>query len=112
MFYTNQNPDRGISSVEVTYGYDSIFDITKIQRYLCQICLNKLLDVMETYGEESEAPRPKDLCLVDFQTLDLYPLQDHNISYFIRDYYIQVDSRDEGLKVVAIYAPVLGNGLK
>lgn len=67
---------------------------------------------METYGEESEPARPRDLCMVDFQTLELYPLQEHNISYFIRDYYIQVDSRDDELEVEAIYTPMLENGVK
>lgn len=112
MFHISQNFDRGISSVEATYGDDSIFDVSKVQKHLCQTCLDKLLKVMETYGEESEPSRPRDLCMVDFQTLELYPLQEHNISYFIRDYYIQVDSGEEKLRVEAIYTPVLENGKK
>lgn len=112
MFQTSQNSDRGISSVKVTYGEDSIFDASKVQKHLCQTCLDKLIEVMETYGEESEPARPRDLCMVDFQTLELYPLQEHNISYFIRDYYIQVDSRDDELEVEAIYTPMLENGVK
>ena len=78
---------------------------------MCQTCLDKLLEVMESYGEERKESRAKDVCLVDFQTLELYSLQEHYISHYIRDYYVQIDGRDgEELEVIGIYAPVLENG--
>lgn len=93
------------------YGTDSIFDVKKVQSHLCQTCLDKLLEVMESYGEERKESRAKDVCLVDFQTLELYSLQEHYISHYIRDYYVQIDGRDgEELEVIGIYAPVLENG--
>ena len=52
-----------------------------------------------------------DVCLMDFQTLELYSLQEHYISHYIRDYYVQIDGLDgEELEVIGIYAPVLENG--
>ena len=48
---------------------------------------------------------------MDFQTLVLYSLQEHYISHYIRDYYVQIDGRDgDELEVIGIYAPVLENG--
>lgn len=111
-FFSNEMSDRGISQVTATYGENSYFDITKVQGHLCQECLDKMLAVMETYGYEDEPARPRDLCLVDFQTLELYPLQKHNLGYFVRDYYIMVNSGEEETKVHAIYAPVLEDGSK
>lgn len=111
-FSTDQMSDRGISTVKISYGEDRVFDVKKVQKHLCQGCLDKLLESMETYGYEGEEPRPNDLCLVDFQTLELYPLQEHNRSYFIRDYYVQVDAGEEEMKVQAIYAPELNYGKK
>ena len=82
-----------------------------VQSHLCQSCLDKLLEVMERYGEEGKDSGAKDVCLVDFQTLELYSLQEHYISHYIRDYYVQIDGRDgEELEVIGIYAPVLENG--
>ena len=82
-----------------------------VQSHLCQTCLDKLLEVMDSYGEEGEESGVKDTCLVDFQTLELYSLQEHYISHYIRDYYVQIDGRDgEELEVIGIYAPVLENG--
>ena len=79
-FSSTQTPSRGISTVEVSYGEDSILDVEKAKAILCQDCLDKLLSVMETYGPEGEEPKPRDLCLVDFQTLELYSLQEQYAS--------------------------------
>ena len=68
---------------------------------------------MEVYGPEDEPARPRDLCLVVFQTLELYSLQGDYISYYVRDYYVQVDdSKEDEVKISAFYAPVLENGHK
>lgn len=112
-FHCSPNSDRGISNVSVSYGDDSVFDVKRVQSYLCQGCLDKVLGVMEVYAPEDEEAKPRDLCLVDFQTLELYSLQGDYSSYYVRDYYVQVDdSREDELKVTAIYAPVLENGHK
>lgn len=84
-----------------------------MQKHLCQTCLDKVLEVMEVYGPEDETAKPRDLCLVDFQTLELYSLQGDYISYYVRDYYVQIDDSKEGeVKISAIYAPILENGHK
>lgn len=106
-FQTNRNMDRGISEVTVEYGKDDVLDQNFAKKHLCQECLDKLWDVMETYGEEGKPAAPKALCLVDFQTLELYPLQKQNVSYFVRDYYVQVGVGDEEVEVQAVYAPVM-----
>lgn len=52
--------------------------------------------------------KPRDLCLVDFQPLELYSLQGDYTSY-----YVQIDDSKEGeVKISAIYAPILENGHK
>ena len=110
-FHTDRNPERGISEVTVEYGTNSIFDVKKVQDHLCQTCLDKLLEVMDCYGYEGEESGARDICLVDFHTRELYSLQEHYISHYIRDYYVQVDGRDgEKLEVTGIYTPVLENG--
>ncbi len=110
-FQTDRNPERGISEVTVEYGANSIFDVKKVQNHLCQTCLDKLLEVMDCYGYEGEESGARDICLVDFQTLELYSLQEHYISHYIRDYYVQVDGQDgKELEVTGIYTPVLENG--
>lgn len=104
-FSSTQIPSRGISTVEVRYGEDSILDVEKAKTILCQDCLDRLLSVMETYGPEGEEPKPRDLCLVDFQTLELYCLQEQYASYYIRDYYVRLDQTEDGMEIEAVYAP-------
>ena len=102
-FHTEQMSDYGISEVSVDYGEDSIFDVKKVQNHLCQECLDKL---------ETQKPKPRDLVLVDFQTLELYAIQEHNAGYFIRDYYVEIESEEDGVEVKAFYCPKLNNGKK
>lgn len=108
-FSTEQMSSRGLSRATITYGEDG-FEVKNVQKHLCQTCLDKLLAVMETYGYEEEEAAPKDLCIVDFQTLELYSLQEHNISHFIRDYYVHMDVGEEEASVMAVYVPTLENG--
>lgn len=110
-FQTDRNPKRGISEVTVEYGTDSIFNVEKVRGHLCQNCLDQLLEVMDSYGCEGEESGARDVCLVDFETLELYSLQEHYIAHYIRDYYVQVDGSDEEeLEVKGFYAPELENG--
>lgn len=112
-FQTDRNPERGISEVTVEYGTDSTFDVKRVQSHLCQTCLDKLLEVMDSYAYEGEEDGARDLCLVDFETLELYSLQEHYISHYIRDYYVQIDGSDEEeLEVMEFYAPELEDGEK
>ena len=104
-FYSSQNPGRGISETKINYGKNSILDVEWIRGILCQECLDKILEVMECYGKEGEEPKPRDLCLVDFQTLEVYSLQEQYTGYLIRDYYVRIDEIEGGLEVEAIYTP-------
>ena len=42
---------------------------------------------------------------MDFQTLELYSLQEQHASYYIRDYYVRLDQTEDGMEVEAVYAP-------
>lgn len=108
LFNIQQNSDRGIVKVETEYDRNPVFDVENVQSHLCQKCLDKVLEVMKVYGEENEPAEPIPLCLVDFQTLELYPVQDQNRSYYIRDYYVELENEKDVLKVMAVYAPILG----
>lgn len=111
-FHTDQMSDYGMSKVNVSFGEDSFFDVRTVQDHLCQTCLDKLVESMEVYCGETEKPKPRDLVLVDFQTLELHPLQEHNGGYFVRDYYVEIDTKKDRVAVQAFYCPVLKNGKK
>jgi hypothetical protein len=101
IFHVDQNHARRISEVRVEYGEENYFDPDKVRGYLCQTCLDKLLDVMDVYGD-SECPIG--LCMIDFQTQELYSLQEQYVTYYIRDYYVKIESGEEKT-VTAVYAP-------
>ena len=45
------------------------------------------------------------LCIVDFKTLDIYSLQDYWRSYFVRDYYVEMDFDDNIVRTEVFYLP-------
>lgn len=104
-FQISQDSSCGISEVEIDYGENSIFDLETVKDQLCQECLDQLLNVLDCYGLEGEEAQPRDLCLIDFQTMELYSLQEHNRSYYIRDYYVQIHMDDSGAEVNVFYMP-------
>ena len=74
--------------------------------------IDLLAESMEVFCEETQKTKPRDLVLVDFQTLELYAIQEHNAGYFIRDYYVEIESEEDGVEVKAFYCPKLNNGKK
>ena len=101
IFHVDQNHARRISEVRIEYGEENYFDADKVRGYLCQTCLDKLLDVIDGYGD-SECPIG--LCMIDFQTQELYSLQEQYVTYYIRDYYVKIESGEDKI-VTAVYAP-------
>ena len=95
------NHARRISEVRIEYGEENYFDVDKVRGYLCQACLDKLIDVIDGYGD-SECPIG--LCMIDFQTQELYSLQEQYVTYYIRDYYVKIESGEDKI-VTAVYAP-------
>ena len=101
IFHVDLNYARRISEVRIEYGKENYFDVDKVRGYLCQTCLDKLLDVIDVNGD-SEGP--VGLCMIDFLTQELYSLQEQYVTYFIRDYYVKIESGEEKI-VTAVYAP-------
>ena len=73
--------------------------------HLCQSCLDKVAASLEYWKYKNEKKEPIPLCLVDFKTLDIYSLQDYYRSIFIRDYYIEMDFKDNSVETKAFYLP-------
>lgn len=103
-FHVNANPTRAMSraSIESTNGS---FDKTVIENNLCQECLDKVTETLEGYFEKGkEEYQP--FCLVDFATLDIYPMQEMNVSYSVRDYWVELDHEDSEIEIGVYYLPI------
>ena len=103
-FHVNANPTRAMSraSIESTNGS---FDKTVIENNLCQECLDKVTETLEGYFEKGkEEYQP--FCLVDFATLDIYPMQEMNVSYSVGDYWVELDHEDSEIEIGVYYLPI------
>ena len=43
--------------------------------------------------------------MIDFQTQELYSLQEQYVTYYIRDYYVRLDQTEDGVEIEVVYAP-------
>lgn len=95
-------PDRGTASIEVDLSEDCEVDYKMLKENLCQPCLNKVLSALEYNKWKVEDKNPVPLCLVDFETLDIYSLQDTLHRYSVRDYWV-VSSCEKSRVLVDAY---------
>ena len=73
---------------------------------LCQSCLEKLSEAMEVKCEEGKEPEPVDLVLIDFETMELYCVQEQYTKRSIRDYTLWMAHTEDTLEINAVYTPV------
>lgn len=108
-FWTDGMPSRGIGRIKISYGEKSSPAWDKIKEFLCQSCVDKVVemyvDELEWQGDNARFP---EVCIVDFQTNELYPLGKTQLSYFVRDYYVHIDHEDDGDDITVFYAPKIG----
>ena len=96
-------PSRGKTSATII-STERMFNETVVKEHLCQECLDKVTETLASdtvKGHEEYLP----FCIVDFKTLELYPVQQAGHSYFVRDYWVQVESVDEEIEVEVYYLP-------
>lgn len=104
MFHISGMPGRGIFEASVTYDDGSGLDFDKAKQFLCQKCLDK---VCEMYKEEMEWSdgngRLPEVFIVDFATNELYAIGNHRVGFWIRDFWIRVDHKENEEEIMAIY---------
>lgn len=102
-YSVNATPSRGMTHATLSSNADP-FIHTTVQNHLCQLCLDKVTNTLNGHfenGKEFYLP----FCLVDFSTLELYPMQKTNIAYFVRDYWVELNHADNYIEVSAYYLP-------
>lgn len=99
-------PSRGIMEAEIQYGNETAADFEKIKEFLCQKCIDKVIEMYEEEMNWSDGMgRFPEVFLVDFATNELYTLGEHYRGYWIRDFWIHIDHSEEETDIMAIYAP-------
>ncbi len=105
IYSSNGNISRGMAKIDITLPENYKLNKKNLTDNLCQNCLDKVATSLKYWKYENENKDPIPLCLVDFKTLDIYPLQDYHRATFIRDYYVEIDFKDTSVDVRAFYLP-------
>ena len=93
-----------MASLEIVFPENYELNKEKIQEYLCQECLDKVPQLLTFRKWKYEKEEAIPFCLVDFQTMELYSLQEGDVGYAIRDYWVEIE---RGKNTVSIDAYVL-----
>ena len=104
-YSSDGTPSRGMASIDVTLPINYEVDTNMLEKHLCQNCLNKVAASLECRKSNSERKEAIPLCIVDFKTLEIYSLQDYWRSYFVRDYYVEMDFDDNMVRTEVFYLP-------
>lgn len=107
-YTSEENPSRGRASIEIDLSKGSKLDVKKVQKWLCQICLEKVTKSLEYSKWKKEEKDVVPLCLVDFETLEIYSLQDYHREYQIRDYWVEIVPKEQNIEIKAYYLPERG----
>lgn len=102
-YYVSTIASRGRASATIS-STDGMFNKKVVENHLCQVCLDKVTDTLDGYfekGKEEYLP----FCLVDFETLEMYPMQKMNVSYSVRDYWVELDHQDDEVEIKVYYLP-------
>ncbi len=105
MYTCDGTVSRGMAEIEVTLTEDYKLNRDMLTQNLCQGCLDKVTASLKYWKKENEKKEAIPLCLVDFDTLEIYPMQGTYPAYFIRDYWIKIGFDENEVEVEAFYLP-------
>ena len=80
-------PNRGIATVNITYGNDDEIDFGFLEERLCPGCMGKILAACGEGREDA----CRNVFLVDLRMMEFYSLPENIISFMGNDYYFHVD---------------------
>lgn len=104
--YSSQGTvSRGMADIEVTLPENYELNTKFLQKNLCQEYLDKIAASLEYSKWEDEEKSARPLCLVDFDTMEVYSVQDDRRAYFVRDYWVKIDGEGNEVGVEAYYLP-------
>jgi len=107
-YMSQGSPSKGMASMDITLPEDYKLSTDTIQDNLCQKCLNKITESLE-YGKwKYEKKEAIPLCLVDFETLEIYSLQDWHRGCTIQDYWVEIEPEGNEIEIEAFYLPYEG----
>ena len=106
-YTAHSTASSGMADIEITVKENVRLDTKNLEKNLCSDCLPKVAEVLEhSYKKGEEKKETIPLCLIDFETLEVYSMQDFYRGYFVRDYWVQFDFIDDKIELEAFYLPV------
>lgn len=101
----NSMPSMGMASIDLTLPDSYAVDTEFLQNNLCDKCLTKVADSLTCSKWRNEKKEAIPLCLVAFETQEIYPLQADHLGYSIGGYRVDIEHSEDGLSVRTFLLP-------
>ena len=105
IYFSESNFHGEMASIEVILPDDYAPKMETLEEHLCQPCLDKVLESLEFRKWKYEKKEAVPLCLIDFETLEIYSLQDWHQGYRIRDYWVEIELDDDEIQIAVYHIP-------
>lgn len=105
-YSTESMVGRGISEIELSCDSNNTVSWGRLSKQVCQGCINKVVKMYSEYTEDSNDEEGRDICLIDFKTLEVFSLEKIYLSYSIRDYFVKIDQEKGKTEIIIFYAPM------
>lgn len=97
---------RGMADVCISLPENYKLNEEFLENNLCLNCLRKVTETLEHSYFENEKSETIPLCVIDFETLELYSMQNHYRAYSVRDYWVELDFNEENeINLSTYYLP-------
>lgn len=80
-------------------------DHVLLEENLCQECLDKVTETLSVRTKEYTEVVPAPFCMVDFQTLRLYSLQDSQTTLSNGEYWVELQHSENTIELKCYYLP-------
>jgi len=98
-YLSNTFPSIGMASIEITLSKESKLNKDTMQSNLCQDCLDKIAESLSYSKWKKERKEAVPLCLVDFETMEIYSVQDWHKGYMAGNHWVELKPEKEKMEI-------------
>ena len=98
-YESSSMPSQGEAEINVTFEEGYKPDVESLQNRLCQTCLDKVLGALEFDRLTNQKEEAMPLCLVDFQTLEIYSVQNLEQKLYLDKWCVMTQAKNDKLKI-------------
>jgi len=96
---------RGMCTITLSWEEAETFDLSETEELYCDICMDKIMELMEEQEKYMPDVQMCPFAIVDYQTGEMYSLNGIMTASLIRDYFLDLKVEGKKLEALIVYVP-------